>query len=94
MIRPSVETAWRIRVVLCWVKWLIIVALALTMIIAFLLISIIMTFAGQQPVEGDTYSTPGGNFIFIIVIVVTVLVARSSKSRRERTTQHSDESDI
>ena len=94
MIRPSIETAWRIRVVLCWVKWLLIVALVLTIIIAFLLISIVMTITGQQPVEGDTYSTPGGNFILIIVIAITVLVARSSKRRQEQTSQRSDESNI
>ena len=94
MIRPTVETMWRIRAVLCWVKWLLIIALALTVIVAFLLISVIMTFSGHQPVEGDTYSTPGGNLVLIIVIAGTILASRSSKSRRLKKTEPSDEADI
>ncbi len=28
---------------------------------------------GREPIEGDTYSTAGGNFMFLIVIVGTIV---------------------
>lgn len=87
----SDEKYWKVRVWMCWIKWALIVVFVTALAAGFLFVSIVITLNGHKPIEGDTYSTPGGNVVFLLVIIALVLFARSSnKKRRSQQKSHVD----
>lgn len=81
--RMSDENYWKLRVGLCWIKWALIVAVVSLIVAGLIFISVVITLYGHTPIEGDTYSTPGGNAVFLLVVIGLVLCARySSKKKR------------
>jgi hypothetical protein len=74
----------RLMKYLVWTRRVVLILISFSLLVSFLVASIFWMMSGVDPVEGDTYSTPGSNVAGTIIIFGMIIYGWArSKHKKE-----------
>lgn len=68
---------------LVWTRRVVLMLILFSLLVSFLVVSIFWMMSGVDPVEGDTYSTPGSNIAGTIIILGTIIYGWARSKRKK-----------